>query len=195
MEVGKAAEQTQAPKRFFYCLKGKDDNIDMPAKIMFWMIDHIMPIVSPISFMVLCRIISDIHLSFPEYTQRYTLDELATKIGVKSARTVRKAIDELISKEYIEEHNEQVDVYAIKTHICDKNIPDVGMGHLACEWCGYHTFILDRHHFPVPARLHGTLTVNICRNCHAEFHYLVDRTRYKPGSKMLAAISEGTNYE
>jgi DNA-binding MarR family transcriptional regulator len=164
----------------------------MPIKILFWIIDHVMPVVSPVSFMVLCRIITDICLAFPENTQRYTLDELATKIGVKSPRTVRRAIDELVSKGYIKECNDYVDVYAIEVHLRNKNTSSthVGHGHLVCEWCNCRTFVLDHHHFPVPARLCGTLVVNICRNCHAEFHYLVDRIRYELDSKMLVVMNE-----
>ena len=39
-----------------------------------------------------------------------------------------------------------------------------------CEWCGCKTTVLHRHHYPIPKRLGGTKTVNICSNCHAEFH-------------------------
>lgn len=43
-------------------------------------------------------------------------------------------------------------------------------GKKVCEWCGYQTSILHKHHHPVPKRLGGTETVNICANCHGEFH-------------------------
>lgn len=39
-----------------------------------------------------------------------------------------------------------------------------------CEWCGHRTTTLHRHHYPVPKRLGGKDIVNICANCHTEFH-------------------------
>ena len=39
-----------------------------------------------------------------------------------------------------------------------------------CEWCGCKTSVLHKHHYPIPKRLGGTQIVNICSNCHAEFH-------------------------
>lgn len=39
-----------------------------------------------------------------------------------------------------------------------------------CDWCGCNTTVLHKHHYPVPKRLGGTDIVNICSNCHAEFH-------------------------
>lgn len=43
-------------------------------------------------------------------------------------------------------------------------------GDKVCEWCGSVTTLLHRHHFPIPKRLGGKETVNICSNCHSEFH-------------------------
>lgn len=49
-----------------------------------------------------------------------------------------------------------------------------------CEWCESQTYILHSHHFPIPKKDNGKETVDICANCHAEFHWLVDRYHYKP---------------
>ena len=43
-------------------------------------------------------------------------------------------------------------------------------GKKICEWCKCKTSVLHRHHYPVPKRLGGMEVVNICSNCHAEFH-------------------------
>ena len=39
-----------------------------------------------------------------------------------------------------------------------------------CEWCGCKTTVLHKHHYPIPKRDGGKETVNICSNCHMEFH-------------------------
>lgn len=39
-----------------------------------------------------------------------------------------------------------------------------------CEWCGKTTSAIHKHHHPIPKRLGGQRTVNICPNCHCEFH-------------------------
>jgi hypothetical protein len=39
-----------------------------------------------------------------------------------------------------------------------------------CEWCGRESYILHKHHFPIPKSKGGTNTVNICPNCHSTFH-------------------------
>jgi len=41
-----------------------------------------------------------------------------------------------------------------------------------CEWCKQQCYILQKHHFPIPASKGGTATVNICPNCHYTFHAL-----------------------
>lgn len=51
-------------------------------------------------------------------------------------------------------------------------------GDKTCEWCGCKTTILHAHHYPIPRRLGGTETVNICPNCHYEFHDL-ENGRYE----------------
>lgn len=39
-----------------------------------------------------------------------------------------------------------------------------------CEWCGRKTTAIQKHHYPIPKRLGGTETVNICPTCHCENH-------------------------
>lgn len=45
-----------------------------------------------------------------------------------------------------------------------------GKGEKTCEWCGCKTTVLHKHHYPIPKRQGGKETVNICSNCHHEFH-------------------------
>ena len=46
-----------------------------------------------------------------------------------------------------------------------------------CDWCGHKTIAIQKHHYPIPKKLGGTKTVNICPNCHYEFHLLVETER------------------
>ena len=43
-----------------------------------------------------------------------------------------------------------------------------------CEWCNSTTFILQQHHYPIKKKDNGKKIVNICPNCHSDFHHLVD---------------------
>jgi hypothetical protein len=43
-----------------------------------------------------------------------------------------------------------------------------------CHFCGYNTTFLDKHHFPVRASKGGTETIDLCANCHREFHHIAD---------------------
>ena len=43
---------------------------------------------------------------------------------------------------------------------------------LICEWCKKECYILQKHHYPIPAREGGNKVVNICPNCHYTFHAL-----------------------
>lgn len=47
-----------------------------------------------------------------------------------------------------------------------------------CEWCGCYSYVLQKHHFPIPAKDGGTEVVNICPNCHYTFHSL-EGTKYE----------------
>lgn len=41
-----------------------------------------------------------------------------------------------------------------------------------CEWCGKECYILQEHHYPIPAKNGGKEIVKICPNCHYTFHKL-----------------------
>tara|TARA_X000001316_G_scaffold8267_1_gene2169 strand:+ start:152 stop:568 length:417 start_codon:yes stop_codon:yes gene_type:complete len=51
-------------------------------------------------------------------------------------------------------------------------------GDLHCEWCGSKVFVLHQHHYPMKKCDGGKETVNICPNCHYEYHYLTE-SRYE----------------
>lgn len=56
--------------------------------------------------------------------------------------------------------------------IKDQILSQKGEGEKVCAWCGCKTTSLHKHHFPIPKRMGGKETVEICSNCHNEFHVL-----------------------
>lgn len=84
--------------------------------------------------------------------------------------TVKKHINALIENGYMEHAN---------THPSDiKNtvLKNKNTGY-ECEWCGGKSIALQKHHYPISKSDGGTETVNICPNCHYEFHALEKETR------------------
>ena len=59
----------------------------------------------------------------------------------------------------------------ISQKLKDKSLCGFGFGNKQCEWCGINTMVLHKHHYPIPKKLGGIDIVNICPNCHHEFHY------------------------
>ena len=45
---------------------------------------------------------------------------------------------------------------------------------LGCLFCGYENSYLDKHHYPIRNKDNGTETIDLCANCHREFHFLTD---------------------
>ena len=53
-----------------------------------------------------------------------------------------------------------------------KDFEGCGIGDKQCEWCGINTVYTHNHHYPIRKEDGGTKTVDICPNCHQEFHGL-----------------------
>lgn len=62
---------------------------------------------------------------------------------------------------------------------------------VTCEWCNGSTTQLQKHHWPIPQSMGGEDTVNICANCHFEYHSLVDRTFYILHPNFVARVQHG----
>lgn len=43
-----------------------------------------------------------------------------------------------------------------------------------CEWCGTHSIVYHKHHYPIRKKDGGCKLVTICPNCHYAFHFLTD---------------------
>ena len=52
----------------------------------------------------------------------------------------------------------------------NKNVKGEGAGFKTCSWCGCHTTTLHSHHYPIQKKDGGEETVDICGNCHHEYH-------------------------
>ena len=82
-----------------------------------------------------------------------------------STSQIRKAKNGLKEKGYIRtEEKTEKDLKKITIAKSHKG--------LTCEWCKQECYILQRHHYPIPAKLGGTQTVLICPNCHYTYHAL-----------------------
>ena len=56
-----------------------------------------------------------------------------------------------------------------------------------CEWCNGRSYVLQKHHFPIKRCDKGKETVNICPNCHYEFHYLSE-VKYKFKNEFVVEV-------
>jgi hypothetical protein len=97
--------------------------------------------------------------------------ELMRITGISDPRSVGSAINELIGAGLIE-----------RTRINDQEAYEYlkkGEFKYGCYFCGYNRSPLDAHHYPVRAKDGGAETINICANCHREFHQLTDCGYFK----------------
>jgi hypothetical protein len=62
-----------------------------------------------------------------------------------------------------------------------------GIGECVCEWCQIKTVILHKHHYPIAKKDNGKQIINICPNCHSEFHNYIN---YEPSKKLEATYVE-----
>ena len=63
------------------------------------------------------------------------------------------------------------------TKLSDKQVYDIlnkSDSKTGCLFCGYNRCSLDKHHYPIRAKDGGIDTINLCPNCHREFHELAD---------------------
>ena len=62
-----------------------------------------------------------------------------------------------------------------------------------CDWCKGETYALHGHHHPIPKSKGGKEIVNICANCHYEFHELKTSFFYKPIPEIQKAFEKSIN--
>lgn len=88
---------------------------------------------------------------------------------------VSNAMKQLVEHGYIHE----ISIEDIVGHLKNKGLQGLGSGVYTCTWCGIKTNVVDKHHYPIPRAKGGTEVVEICPNCHAEYHrcessYVID---------------------
>jgi predicted transcriptional regulator len=100
---------------------------------------------------------------------------LTEKTGL-TKNTVYKSIKILLSKDLIREkkpYDQEIVVEYLKSRISERTYSKLTENSF-CSWCQCDTSILHKHHYPIPKKDKGKLTVDICANCHSEFHYLTE---------------------
>ena len=95
-------------------------------------------------------------------------DEFAKEFSKKQLYLYKKRLCELGFIEKVELSPEELKTETIK------------LSHKGnvCEWCGKRSYVLQKHHFPIPSKEGGKETVDICPNCHCTFH-LLEGKKYK----------------
>lgn len=90
---------------------------------------------------------------------------------------VSRSIKRLLELGLIETY--EIQPSEVMQMLCQKLPQEMKQGKYTCEWCKCSTIALQEHHYPLPRRLNGTQIVNICANCHFEFHQLADTEHYR----------------
>jgi len=116
-----------------------------------------------------------------------TLKTSLSRDLVLSKKEIKTSTQRLIKDKAIRELPKEP--YAIKKYICNKT-PQKGVGIATCEWCSCKTIYLHGHHFPKLKSEGETSIVNICPNCHMEYHYLHRRTLFEIAISIPAELAE-----
>lgn len=74
---------------------------------------------------------------------------------------------------------DEVEPIMIKDILSAKSMGGFGVGDKECEWCSVKTVTLHQHHFPIKRCNGGVDTVNICPNCHQEYHSIESKFAVK----------------
>lgn len=107
-----------------------------------------------------------------EFTSR-ELIQLGEQNGITSV-TARSAIERLMSSGFIERRDRHCTDEQAVALLKSKTPQSFTISDCVCEWCRCTTALLHSHHYPVRKCDGGRETVNICPNCHTEFHFLTD---------------------
>lgn len=84
-----------------------------------------------------------------------------------SQTSISRLIKQLANRGYVSIKTEN----NIVEQLISKNLNGFGFGNSVCDWCGIKTSVCHKHHYPIQKKDGGKETVNICPNCHNEYHY------------------------
>ena len=103
-----------------------------------------------------------------------------SKMCSLSARTVTSICRNLEGRQMLATRGGDQTPEQIKKHILFGKQPQVfcGVVRETCEWCNCTTAVLHSHHYPVRKEHGGTETVDICPNCHFEYHAIEGLVQY-----------------
>jgi len=96
-----------------------------------------------------------------------------------SEKRARNSIANLHGKEYIQTvrpNNLKEKIFAlIKGKQHRYSFAPYSYFAMTCTLCNGDSFILESHHFPTSKKNGGEETIDICPNCHREYHSLLNR--------------------
>lgn len=87
--------------------------------------------------------------------------------------TIAKSLKRLKERNYIQDYADGGIVEKLKA----KKMEGLGIGKKTCLWCKVKTYVTHSHHYPIRREDGGTETIEICPNCHHEFHYHENRIK------------------
>lgn len=120
---------------------------------------------------------NELHISTDYFQVQF--DKLSSLFGL-TERQIIDAISRLCTNHYLIQYQLSMDeinkFFSKKT---PRKFPTLNYNVqiYTCAWCKSDTFILHEHHHPTPKSEGGKEIVQLCPNCHFEYHYL-ERLRF-----------------
>lgn len=105
--------------------------------------------------------------------QEFSAKKIHDVLGFMSINTIQRALVYLQERDYIQKNRmskEEIKNYVISAKAKRQAV---------CEWCDSNVIYLQEHHYPVPREEGGMEVVNICPNCHYDFHHIERRWTIK----------------
>lgn len=145
-----------------------------------YLVNHVMPTVRPDAWKILILV---------AHRSKVLFSEMKELTGISSDGTVTNSCKELVNKGLIATQNNNMTPQDAVELITAKKPQYIESGGITCSWCGGKTLRLQLHHYPISARDGGQRTVEICANCHDEYHYLTDNTYYVLSEAVLESVA------
>lgn len=109
-----------------------------------------------------------------------------------SVREATRCLKILTQKNLIETRKiTPVEIMNIVKHKNPQQLKDPFAKIKICCWCNSETYVLHDHHYPVTAKSNGSDTIQICANCHSEYHFLKTVTLIRINKEKLNGGKNG----
>jgi len=111
------------------------------------------------------------HIPNEFFSNLYEVDE----------KTIERWSDSLVNENILKIINfeQEEAIKILKEKIPQKFTCDLNFDNNFCNWCKCHSYLLHKHHHPIRKKYGGIKTIDICANCHQEFHFLCDYRKFK----------------